>query len=56
MFIYHYNDYCYSYLQEGPLKIAIPGGTDTPLGGQVIISHILEGGAAERYGGEGMEH
>jgi hypothetical protein len=36
--------------KEAPLKIAIRGGTDTPLGGQILISRILEGGAAEKYG------
>ena len=36
--------------QDGPIKIAIRGGTDTPLGGSIIISRILEGGAADRYG------
>ncbi len=36
--------------QDGPIKIAIRGGIDTPLGGQIIISRILEGGAAHRYG------
>ena len=30
--------------------MAIRGGTDTPLGGAIIISRILEGGAAARYG------
>ena len=39
-----------SWSQEAPLKIAIRGGTDTPLGGQILISRILEGGAAEKYG------
>ncbi len=42
--------YYYIINQDGPIKIAIRGGTDTPLGGTVIISRILEGGAAERYG------
>ncbi|XP_064400082.1 harmonin-like isoform X2 [Halichondria panicea] len=36
--------------KDGPIKIAIRGGTDTPLGGTIIISRILEGGAADRYG------
>ncbi|KAL5502748.1 hypothetical protein EMCRGX_G009569 [Ephydatia muelleri] len=36
--------------KTAPLKIAIRGGTDTPLGGQIIISQILEGGAAAQYG------
>ena len=36
--------------QNGPIKVAIRGGTDTPLGGAIIISRILEGGAAARYG------
>ena len=34
--------------KDGPIKIAIRGGTDTPLGGAIIISRILEGGAADR--------
>ena len=42
--------HCYACLQDGPLKIAIRGGTDTPLGGQIVISRVFEGGAAERYG------
>ena len=37
-------------MQDAPLKIAIRGGTDTPLGGQILISRILEGGAADKYG------
>ena len=37
-------------LQDAPLKIAIRGGIDTPLGGQIIVSRIIEGGAAEKYG------
>ena len=37
-------------MQDGPIKLAIRGGTDTPLGGAIIISRILEGGAAARYG------
>ena len=37
-------------MQNGPIKVAIRGGTDTPLGGAIIISRILEGGAAARYG------
>ena len=32
------------------MKVAIRGGTDTPLGGAIIISRILEGGAAAQYG------
>ena len=36
--------------KDGPIKIAIRGGTDTPLGGAIIISRILEGGAADRQG------
>lgn len=36
--------------QDGPFKIAIRGGTDTPLGSQIILSRILEGGAAAKYG------
>lgn len=34
--------------KTGPIKIAIRGGTDTPLGGAIYISRILEGGAAAR--------
>ena len=37
-------------MQDGPIKLAIRGGTDTPLGGAIIISRILEGGAAAHYG------
>lgn len=42
--------FVYSLFQDGPIKVAIRGGTDTPLGGAIIISRILEGGAAARYG------
>ena len=36
--------------QNGPLKLAIRGGRDTPLGPKIIISRIIEGGAAHNYG------
>ena len=36
--------------QTKPLRIAIRGGRDTPIGGQIIISQILDGGAAADYG------
>lgn len=42
-------------MQDGPIKLAIRGGIDTPLGGQVLISRILEGGAADRYGNYRMQ-
>ena len=45
----------YSHVQDGPIKLAIRGGIDTPLGGQVLISRILEGGAADRYGNYRMQ-
>ena len=32
------------------MKLAIRGGTDTPLGGAIIISRILEGGTVAQYG------
>ena len=41
--------------KNGPIKIAIRGGTDTPLGGAIIISRILDGGAADRYKVQGAE-
>uniref|UniRef100_A0A1X7V4I4 PDZ domain-containing protein n=1 Tax=Amphimedon queenslandica TaxID=400682 RepID=A0A1X7V4I4_AMPQE len=36
--------------KSGPLKLAIRGGRDTPLGPKIIISRIIEGGAAHSYG------
>ena len=32
------------------MRLAIRGGKDTPLGPQIIISRIIEDGAASRYG------
>ena len=37
-------------LKDGPLRLAIRGGRDTPLGPQIIISRIIDGGTAASYG------
>uniref|UniRef100_A0A6Q2WRF4 Harmonin n=1 Tax=Esox lucius TaxID=8010 RepID=A0A6Q2WRF4_ESOLU len=39
-----------SYIQVGPLDLAVEGGVDSPLG-KLVVSAIYDGGSADKHGG-----